>query len=224
MIQLFEAIGLGLVTLLPVANPLTTVVLFLGRSGGMTRAERQRQSLLTGVYVFAIIVVAYYGGQAVMSAFGISIPGLRIGGGLIVSSIGFAMLFPKSSLDDTPEVDEKSAELKRRAAKDIAFVPLAMPTTAGPGTIALVITVASTVGSSTRFDPWVLQVAPVLISLAVGAIVWLCLRSADLVLRFFGRSGIEAISRLMGFLLICIGVQFAINGILEIVSAFIAAG
>ncbi len=220
MMQLLEVVGLGLITLLPLANPLTTVALFIGLSGDMTRTERQRQSRLTAIYVFVILMVAYYGGQAVMGAFGISIPGLRIGGGLIVSSIGFSMLFHKTSLDDTPEVDEKSAELKRRATKDIAFVPLAMPTTAGPGTIAMVITIASSIGSYTRFEPWVLRVAPVLVAVAIGVIVWLFLHSADLVMRFFGRSGIEAISRLMGFLLVCMGVQFAINGILEIIRTF----
>lgn len=219
MIQLLEAIGFGLVTLLPLANPLTTVALFIGLSGDFTEAERLRQSRLTAIYVFIILVVAYYGGQAVMNAFGISIPGLRIGGGLIVSSIGFSMLFPKTSLDDTVEVGEKSAELKRRATKDIAFVPLAMPTTAGPGTIAMVVTLAASVGDSDRFEPWVYAIAPVLVFLAIALIVWLCLHSADFIMRKVGRSGIEAISRLMGFLLVCMGVQFVINGVLEIVGA-----
>lgn len=222
MTQLFEAVGLGLVTLLPLANPLTTVALFLGLSGGMTPAERKRQARLTALYVVIILLVAYYGGQAVMGAFGISIPGLRIGGGLIVCSIGFSMLFPKASLDDTVEVGEKSAELERRAARDIAFVPLAMPTTAGPGTIAMVVTIAASVGSSDRFEPWVLRIAPIAVCATIGLIVWLCLRSADLIMRIVGRSGIEAISRLMGFLLVVMGVQFVINGVLEIVASVMA--
>jgi multiple antibiotic resistance protein len=220
---LLEAVGLGLVTLLPLANPLTTVALFIGLSGRMTRAERDRQSRLTAIYVLVILAVAYYGGQAVMSAFGISIPGLRIGGGLIVSSIGFSMLFPRTALDDTVEVGEKSAELERHAAKDIAFVPLAMPTTAGPGTIAMVITIAASVGTGAKFEPWVLQVAPPLVLASIALIVWLCLRSADLIMRIVGRSGIEAISRLMGFLLVVMGVQFVINGVVEIAGEFVAA-
>jgi multiple antibiotic resistance protein len=223
MIRAIELIGLGLVTLLPLANPLTTVALFMGLSGDMTRAERRRQSLLTGVYVFVIIVVAYYGGHAVMWAFGISMPGLRIGGGLIVCSIGFSMLFPKAPLDETIEVDQKSAELKRRASKDIAFVPLAMPTTAGPGTIAMVVTIAASAGSATGVEPWMLVVVPITVSILIGVLVWLCLRSADLILRILGRSGIEAISRLMGFLLVCMGVQFVINGALEIVRTLMEA-
>ena len=223
MIRAIELIGLGLVTLLPLANPLTTVALFIGLSGDMTQAERRRQSLLTGVYVFVILVVAYYGGQAVMWIFGISMPGLRIGGGLIVSSIGFSMLFPKAPLDETVEVGEKSAELKRRASKDIAFVPLAMPTTAGPGTIAMVVTIAASAASATGVRPWMLVVVPITVSVLIGVLVWLCLRSADLIMRILGRSGIEAISRLMGFLLVCMGVQFVINGTLEIVRSLMEA-
>jgi multiple antibiotic resistance protein len=217
MKQLFEALMLGLVAILPLANPLTTVALLIGLSGHMSIAERRRQSMLTSVYVFVIMMVAYYGGQAVMDAFGISIPGLRIGGGLIVSSVGFSMLFPKATLDHTPEFEEKSDELKSHRSTDIAFVPLAMPTTAGPGTIAMIVTLASTARTGTLFDPWVIMVAPILVCLTVSGILWLCLRSSDAIMRFFGRSGVEAISRLMGFLLVCMGVQFVINGIVDIV-------
>ena len=63
MLDLFKAIGLGLVVLLPLANPLTTVALFLGLAGNMNSAERNRQSLMASVYVFAIMMVAYYAGQ-----------------------------------------------------------------------------------------------------------------------------------------------------------------
>ncbi len=66
MLDLFKAIGLGLVVLLPLANPLTTVALFLGLAGNMSSAERNRQSLMASVYVFAIMMVAYYAGQLVM--------------------------------------------------------------------------------------------------------------------------------------------------------------
>ncbi len=73
MLDLFKAIGLGLVVLLPLANPLTTVALFLGLAGNMNSAERNRQSLMASVYVFAIMMVAYYAGQLVMDTFGILI-------------------------------------------------------------------------------------------------------------------------------------------------------
>lgn len=74
MMDLFKVIGLGLVVILPLANPLTTVALFLGLAGNMNNAERNRQSLMASVYVFAILMVAWYAGQVVMNTFGISIP------------------------------------------------------------------------------------------------------------------------------------------------------
>ena len=216
MLDLFKAIGLGLVVLLPLANPLTTVALFLGLAGNMNSAERNRQSLMASVYVFAIMMVAYYAGQLVMDTFGISIPGLRIAGGLIVAFIGFRMLFPQQKAIDSPEVKSKSEELEDEPSANIAFVPLAMPSTAGPGTIAMIISSASTVRQSSTFADWVLP----LIFFLVAVILWGSLRSSGAIMRLVGKGGIEAISRLMGFLLVCMGVQFIINGILEIIKTY----
>ncbi|POU00364.1 MULTISPECIES: MarC family NAAT transporter [Enterobacteriaceae] len=220
MQDLFRAIGLGLVVLLPLANPLTTVALFLGLAGNMNKAERDRQSLMASVYVFAIMMVAWYAGQVVMNTFGISIPGLRIAGGLIVAFIGFRMLFPQQKVHESPEARSKTAELIEEPDANIAFVPLAMPSTAGPGTIAMIISSASTLRHSSTFPDWVILVAPPLIFLIVAVILWGCLRSSGAVMRLVGKSGIEAISRLMGFLLVCMGVQFIINGVLEIISNY----
>jgi len=220
MKELFQAIGLGLVVLLPLANPLTTVALFLGLSGNMNSAERNRQSMMASIYVFAIMMVAYYAGQVVMNTFGISIPGLRIAGGLIVAFIGFRMLFPQQKAHESLEAQSKSEELKEEPTANIAFVPLAMPSTAGPGTIAMIISSVSTVKHGVNFPEWVVLVAPPLIFALVGLILWGCLRSSGAIMRLVGKGGIEAISRLMGFLLVCMGVQFIINGVLEIISTY----
>ena len=184
MMDLFKAIGLGLVVILPLANPLTTVALFLGLAGNMNNAERNRQSLMASVYVFAILMVAWYAGQVVMNTFGISIPGLRIAGGLIVAFIGFRMLFPQQKAHDSMEAKLKSEELEDE------------PT------------------------DWVVLVAPPIIFALVGIILWGCLRSSGAIMRLVGKGGIEAISRLMGFLLVCMGVQFIINGVLGIISPY----
>ncbi|UWX03953.1 MarC family NAAT transporter [Pseudoxanthomonas sp. NC8] len=216
MLDLFKAVGIGLVTLLPLANPLTTVALLMGLSRGMSEAERNRQAFKTACYTFAIMAVAYYLGQLVMNVFGISITGLRIAGGLIVTFIGFRMLFPQQRLDETPEVERRGEELRQQRTDDIAFIPLAMPTTAGPGTIALIISTAAAVREEASYAGWILLVAPPLIFFLTSVILLLCLRSAGTIMRLLGNSGVEAFSRLMGFLLVCIGVQFVINGIHEV--------
>lgn len=220
MMELFKAISLGLVVILPLANPLTTVALFLGLAGNMNNAERNRQSLMASVYVFIILAVAWYAGQVVMNTFGISIPGLRIAGGLIVAFIGFRMLFPQQKAHDSVEAKMKSEELQDEPTANIAFVPLAMPSTAGPGTIAMIISTASTVKHGVEFPEWVVLAAPPITFALVALILWVSLRSSGAIMRMVGKGGIEAISRLMGFLLECMGVQFIINGVLEIITTY----
>lgn len=219
MLDLIKAIGLGLIVILPLANPLTTVVLFLGLSGQMNSATRNQIAKKTSLYVFIILMVAWYAGQLVMDTFGISIPGLRIAGGLIVAFIGFRMLFPQPEEDRSRAVLIKAVKETEASKTSIAFVPLAMPSTAGPGTIAMLISSASTLRHASEFPAWVILVAPPLIFLMVAIIAWICLRSTDKIMRLIGKSGIDAISRLMGFLLVCMGVQFVINGVLEIVAS-----
>ncbi|AMG57370.1 MarC family NAAT transporter [Pantoea vagans] len=221
MLELIKAVSLGLVVILPLANPLTTVALFLGLAGEMNFQERNRQARQASIYVFAIMMVAWYAGSAVLNTFGISIPGLRMAGGLIVAFIGFRMLFPAKPAGHSVEAKHKLDE--QEATKEpvnIAFVPLAMPSTAGPGTIAMIISSASTVRSGVDFPAWVISVAPVMTFLLVSLILWISLRSSGAIMKLVGKSGIEAISRLMGFLLVCMGVQFIINGVLEVVRTF----
>lgn len=93
-----------------------------------------------------------------------------------------------------------------------------MPSTAGPGTIAMLISAASTFSAETsHLDLWVAYTAP-LIAIAISLILWVSLRASLGVMKLVGTAGIDAISRVMGFLLVCMGVQFVINGVLELVT------
>ncbi|KLN96526.1 MarC family NAAT transporter [Moellerella wisconsensis] len=220
MFDLLTVIGIGLAVLLPLSNPLTTVALFLGLSGNMTQEECNRIAKSTPIYVFFIMIVSWYAGQAIMNTFGVSIPGLRIAGGIIVAYIGFRMLFPAPTVNKA----HSSTEHNENAA-NIAFVPLAMPSTAGPGTIAMIISMASSAISNSDIYPhWVLLIAPPLVFIIFAIILWACLRSSGMIMSFFGKNGIDAISRIMGFLLVCMGVQFIITGIAELTrSGFFSA-
>ncbi|WP_371365566.1 MarC family NAAT transporter [Pseudomonas sp. QL9] len=212
--SLFDALMLGILALLPLINPPTTVALFLALSSGLSREEKDRQARLTAFYVFLIMTLTYYIGEFVMGVFSISIPGLRIAGGGILCIIGGRMLFPQ------PRPTSRSGEDDEQRTS-FAFIPLAMPSTAGPGTIAMIISASASIKHNTNFPPWVLLTAPPLIFLLTALILWGCLRASDLIMKATGQSGIDAISRLMGFLLVCMGVQFAINGGVEIVQRII---
>jgi multiple antibiotic resistance protein len=144
-------------------------------------------------------------GAAIVDFFGISIPGIRVAGGLIIAMVGFRMLLP-------PPV-AAGPEAAQTPAESIAFTPIAMPSLAGPGSIAVVLGAAAQIHSR---HPEVWQViyfgvtVGMLITLAIAFVV---LRAAGEMVRFLGPGGIDAMTRIFGFLLICIGMQFLLTGI-----------
>ncbi len=190
--------------LLPIANPLTTVAILPAIAAHLTPLERAIQVRRACYYMAAILVVFLLVGALLMDFFSISIPGLRIAGGLIVCRFGFNMLFPPT---------EHPHEQKINAKRDISFSPLAMPTLSGPGSIAVVISMSTGVHSQTVLPIWLGYLSVVIGILLVAYLSWLVLHASERLTSLLGPEGIEAVSRIMGFLLICIGVQFVINGI-----------
>lgn len=217
--MLFQLVGLGLVLLLPIANPLTSMSLLLALGKNLSPQARAAEVRRATIYVILILLVAYYAGSLIMHSFGISIPGMRIAGGLIIAFLGFTMLFPSNSVTDIPEADKTREEQKQNTQSSIAFVPLAMPGTSGPGAIAIAISLAARMHGSPHYPVWVSYTAPVIVAVLIGLIFWICLRSSSKLFALLGGSGIDAISRIMGFLMVCMGVQFVIDGVLAVIAA-----
>lgn len=206
LIQTFiEAISLTIGGLLPIMNPFSTAPLFVSLTADFEPRRRQSQAIKACVYAFAILVVFLLLGAAIINFFGISVPGIRAAGGLIILAIGFRMLFPSPKAKEAAGAPVQSL--------DVAFSPLAMPSLAGPGSIAVVMTAAAQI-RSTRPDDWVLIYAAVIVGMAATLVFsYLVLRLAGALVGFMGREGIDAMTRIFGFLLICIGMQFLLTGI-----------
>ncbi|PRC93747.1 MarC family NAAT transporter [Solimicrobium silvestre] len=202
--EIFATILATMTALLPIANPLTTVAVLPAIAAHLTPTERAIQVRRACFYMAAILVVFLLAGAVLMDFFSISIPGLRIAGGLIVCKFGFNMLFPPA---------EQTHEQNLNNKRDISFSPLAMPTLSGPGSIAVVISMSTGVHSQTALPIWLGYLSVVFGILLVAYTSWLVLRASERLTSLLGADGIEAVSRIMGFLLICIGVQFVINGI-----------
>jgi multiple antibiotic resistance protein len=194
--------------LLPIVNPFSAVGLVVSITAGLSEAERGEQVRRACIYMFFILVTFLIAGGVIMTFFGISIPGLRIAGGMIVSYLGFRMLFPES----TPISTQEQVEAMHKP--DVSFTPLAMPSLSGPGSIAVVLGVSSTIQERGHL---IFGYAFVAIGIAVTAVIsyWV-LKAATRLDRLLGATGMNAMARIMGFLLICIGVQFIINGVTDI--------
>lgn len=195
--------------LLPIVNPLSAVGLVVTITANLSDAERTEQIKRACIYMFGILTSFLVAGGLIMNFFGISIPGLRIAGGLIVSYLGFRMLFP-----ETPITSQERDEAAQK--HDISFTPLAMPSLSGPGSIAVVIGVSATAQQSAHV---IVNHVLVAIGIAITAVIsYIVLKAATRLDRVLGATGMNAIARIMGFLLICIGIQFVINGILDVVA------
>jgi multiple antibiotic resistance protein len=169
-------------------------------------AQARDQARRACIYMAIVLLVALFAGALVMQFFGISIPALRIAGGIIVARIGFGMLNPEPEEDVG---DKDKAEARGRA--DLAFTPLAMPMLSGPGSIAV------TIGMAAGAHHVIEYVAIALGIVLVALVSWVVLRSARRIVRFLGSTGMTALTRIMGFLLVCVGVQFLGTGILEFI-------
>jgi multiple antibiotic resistance protein len=208
----FSSVLVTLITLLPIVNPLSTAILLLGISENLSKKDLNHQIVLACLYMTAILVVFLLAGHFIMIFFGISIPGIRIAGGMVIGVLGFRMLFPEK--ENNAVTDKKEAFKK----SNISFSPLAMPSLAGPGAIATVITISSSIDGRHGYDKAFAFGGAILAIIITAIIAWLVLRSAGFVSRILGVNGIDSLSRIMGFLLICIGVQFAILGVQDLIS------
>ena len=210
----FKLIAAGVLLMLPIANPLTSMTLLITLGGHLPHEEKNRQITQATYYVVAILLITYYLGHGIFNALDISMSGVRIAGGLIVAFIGFTMLFPKPE-SATANIEQAGSQ----PLANIAFVPLALPGTAGPGSMALAISAASQMQQARAdYATWVWWLAPVMVGVVLGLIFWVCLRSAPRIVSKFGPHGIDALSRVIGFLLICMGVQFCIDGATQLIT------
>jgi multiple antibiotic resistance protein len=195
-----------IVALLPVLNPLASAPTFLAITEGDTPERRLQQLRHACLYMVAILVGFLVGGTFIMGFFGLSIPGLRIAGGLLVAGIGSSMLMgpPRDPTAHDPAHEEA------RAKRDVSFSPLAMPMMSGPGSIAVTI-------GFTSLARGVLDYVAITLGIVVVAIItYITLRISERVVRVVGANGMNALSKVMGFLILCIGIQFVVNGVLGI--------
>ena len=190
-------------SLFSVVNPITAMPVFMSLTEDESDKEKARTARKASVYMFFVLIIFLLAGTYILSFFGISLPGIRIAGGLVIMRAGFSMLNPETGGRKLSDEDEEAAKEKQ----DISFSPLAMPLLSGPGSIAVVIGFGSQ--ASGVVDYVINGVAVFLVAL----LAWGILRVAPWLNKLIGKSGMTVITRMMGFIALAIGVQFVINGI-----------
>ena len=190
-------------SLFSVVNPLAAMPLFLSLTDRFSDSERDQTALWASFYMFGVLIVFLLIGTFILSFFGISLPGIRIAGGLIIMRAAYSMLNPEKSGRKLTEEDEKAAMEK----EDISFSPLALPLLSGPGSIAVVI------GFATQAESFFDYLINGISILMVVVTTYGLLRLAPISAKYIGHTGLNVMTRLMGFIALAISVQFILSGI-----------
>jgi multiple antibiotic resistance protein len=200
-------IGVTFAALLPIANPFSTAPVFASLSASMTVSRRHQQARMACIYMAAVLLVSLIAGALILQFFGISMPALRIAGGMMIARVGFSMQNPEPEA----ELAEQDAQ-EALSMSDIAFAPIAMPLLSGPGSIAVTISMATKVSNTLDYVPVGIGIV------AVAFVSWIVLRSASRIIDYLGSTGVNVLTRIMGLILVCIGVQFVVTGVLQLLT------
>jgi multiple antibiotic resistance protein len=214
LVSLLKALLLLPATLLPIINPLSTAPVFVATVGGdplLARKVARQVAINSWFVVFFSIAIGTY----VLQLFGISLPVVRLGGGLLVASTAWRLLHTTADDDIKTAVAEGAAEMPHAEIVRRSFFPLTFPLTTGPGTIAASIALGAKIPATP-----LLYVAGTLTAAAGAAIVsvvlYLILRNSTAVVARLGEVGMLVMTRLMAFILLCIGVEIMWTGWAEL--------
>jgi len=188
--------------LLPIVNPLGGIPVFFGLTSHYSTEERSNMALKTSLYVIAILIVFMWFGRFVLSFFGISLPVLKIAGGLMVAHTAWGMVTASSRVT----TEENSEALTK---EDISLTPMAMPMLSGPGSIGVVMGLAAHADNSLAYFGMVVGIV------VLGLTVYLFLRLGGPFVKRLGPGAVGAVNRILGFLILAIAVQLVWDGVAD---------
>jgi multiple antibiotic resistance protein len=206
-------------TLFSIVNPFGSALIFKEATAERTPTERHYLARRIAVYAACLLIGSMLIGGVVLGFFGISIGALRVAGGLVVSVSAWGLL-----MEPQRHEDRKTAEAAPNHGDpdDVAFFPLTMPLTTGPGTIAIAIALASQ-RPAQGVDAAAFYAGGSLAAVAIAVLVWLSYGWSDQVVVLLGHRGARIVSRLTAFILLCVGVQIIATGAQSLAGMVLAA-
>jgi multiple antibiotic resistance protein len=207
MAEAAKVLFLVLSALFPIVDPLGGSPIFLAMTRDYSQQVRRGLSWQIAINSFFLLMGSYFIGTYILRFFGISIPVVQVGGGLIVISTGWTLLKQGGNY----EQKEAAQNVPPKDPYRDAFYPLTLPLTVGPGSIS----VALTLGANAPFHQGlnILSIVAAVLGCALlAASIFLCYGFADRLGRVLGTTGMTVILQLTSFLLVCIGVQILWNG------------
>jgi len=203
--------------LFSIVNPLSGAFIFFGATRDFEPRVQAQMARWVAIYAFAIMGISLYVGAYVLSFFGVSIPVLRVAGGIIVAMTGWRML------NEPDATEQRRSETPNPRSLDVApsrlaFYPLTMPLTTGPGTISVAISLGASRPSGFHAPAFAFFVETLAATVLIVILIYGFYRRAGRIADFIGPTGTTIVVRLSAFLLFCIGIQVLWNGASELLS------
>lgn len=184
-----------------IMNPVANTAVFIGLTNGESSSEKRKIAFRSLYVAFCIVTVFALLGNVIFHLFGITLPALRVTGGILVFLIGYNMLNGERSKMHKPRGDDAVGE-----EPDVAISPLSVPILAGPGTIATAINFSSSGG-------WSSTVITILMFALLCVVTFYCFIAGPKLVNYLGKGCMGIITRLMGLILSVIGVQMLMEGV-----------
>jgi multiple antibiotic resistance protein len=210
LVEAAKNLFLILSALFPIVDPVAGSPIFLAMTSDYSRSTRKALSLRIAMDSFFLLVGSYFIGKYILSFFGISLPVVQVGGGLIVISTGWTLL-KQGNCNDRNDRKDVQQNIPAEDPFRNAFYPLTLPLTVGPGSISVAITLGANAPYHQGFH--LLSILTAIVGSALlAASVYLCYGYSDRLGHVVGPAGMAVIMKLSSFLLVCIGVQILWNG------------
>ncbi len=204
--------------LFSIVNPFGGAIIFHQVTAALTHAERVALARRVAIYSTFVMLVSLWAGSTILSFFGISLNALRIAGGIVVAVRAYEMLSAPEERADRKAAEAAPARHSPEDMAGLAFFPLTLPFTTGPGTIAVAVSLGTE-----RPDGWppmlVFFAGASVAVLAMAVLIWVSYTTADRLAAVLGPSGRQVVARIAAFLLLGIGVQIALSGVIPILKA-----
>lgn len=203
---MFSVLLSNYISLLSLINPLGAIPVFLSLTANHEKEWINKQVFKTSLNVLIICLISFFIGDYLLRFFGISINALKIAGGIIIARSGFQLLNAKHKKDVGKKIQKESL-----SKEDISFTPLAMPLLSGPGSISFLINQSIQANQVSGYS-LLIVIAITLVSISIFAAFYL----APSILKYMGEAGLKAMSKIMGFIVLSIGIQLIVSSAISL--------
>lgn len=211
--------------LLPLVNPLGSALVFLGLAGNVPPAVYRKLARKIAINNIIFLLVIELLGAAILNFFGISLPIVQFSGGIVIAAMGWKVLNEKDEDNDASkeEAREVADETQTRILEQKVFYPFTFPVTSGPGTLVALLTLTAHISDRTLARNLLGHLGVFLAVVALSVLVYFCYAYAPKINKVIPASTAHGILRVIAFILFCIGVQIAWNGLSVLIATVLRA-